>query len=173
MFLNVQELELRKVHFSQSFAPGQVDLLDERLRQRGPLKVEGTAELAGALGEIRVMGHITANFETECDRCLSPMEIPIDGDFNLLYRPELEEDLVDEREIRGAESEIGFYEGPGIELIDVVREQILLWSPMHPVCREDCRGICPICGQDRNQNLCGCHQDKIDERWSALKNIRS
>ena len=84
-----------------------------------------------------------------------------------------DEDLVDEREIRGSESEIGFYEGPGIELIDVVREQILLWSPMHPVCREDCRGICPICGQDRNQNLCGCHQDKIDERWSALKNIRS
>lgn len=72
MFLNLHELKLRKVHFSQSFAPGQVDLLDERLRQRGPFKVDGTAELAGALGEIRVMGHITGTLETECDRCLRP-----------------------------------------------------------------------------------------------------
>ena len=173
MFFNVQELELRKIPFLRTFAPGELDLLDERLRQPVPIVVEGVAELTGPADEICVSGHLTAVIETACDRCLVPVRLPLDGDFSLLYRPETADDLIEEHEISAAETEVGFYEGPGIELAGVIREQILLWLPMHPVCREDCRGICPRCGEDRNQNLCACHQENIDDRWSTLRNIRS
>ena len=64
----------------------------------------------------------------------------------------------DAEEIRSTtgESEIGFYEGDGIELKDVLREYVLLALPMQRVCREDCQGICPVCGQNRNLVECGC-----------------
>lgn len=173
MFLNLQELELRKVRFSLSLAPGQFDLLESRLRQEVPLSVEGGAEVAGPLGEIRVHGHIRGQLETECDRCLEPTSIALDGDFDLLYRPEEDLGPGEEREIHAADLDIGFYRGAGIELADVIREQILLWLPMHPVCRDDCKGICPLCGQFRNQQECGCHAQTTDERWQALKKLRS
>jgi uncharacterized protein len=173
LFLNLQELELRKVRFSLSLAPGQFDLLESRLRQEVPLSVEGGAEVAGPLGEIRVHGHIRGQLETECDRCLEPTSIALDGDFDLLYRPDEELGPGEEREIHAADLDIGFYRGAGIELVDVIREQILLWLPMHPVCRDDCKGICPLCGQVRNQQECGCHSQTLDERWQALKKLRS
>lgn len=173
LFLNLQELELRKVRFSQSLAPGQFDLLAPRLRQVAPLLVEGGAETSGSFGEIRVHGHIRGRLETECDRCLAPTGIDLDGDFDLLYHPEGELKGGEEREMRAADLDIGFYRGAGIELADVIREQILLWLPMHPVCREDCKGICPLCGQVRNQQECGCHPQTLDERWQALKKLRS
>jgi uncharacterized protein len=67
---------------------------------------------------------------------------------------------------------MGFYEGDGLELNDVLREEILLALPMQRVCREDCKGICPVCGQNRNQNECRCHTETVDDRWAALKQLK-
>jgi uncharacterized protein len=173
LFLNVHELELRKVRFSLSMAPGQVDLLDQRLRQAGSLEVSGGAEIAGSLGEIRVHGHIKGLIETDCDRCLEVTAIALDGDFDLLYQPDVEAEGGQEREISTDDADVGFYSGSGIELVDVIREQILLWLPMHPVCRDDCQGICPVCGQNRNSQPCRCHEEAVDDRWLALKKLRS
>jgi len=56
-------------------------------------------------------------------------------------------------------------------LEEILREFIVLSLPMQKVCREDCRGICPACGQNRNAALCACTQKQVDDRWAALKNI--
>jgi uncharacterized protein len=110
--------------------------------------------------------------EADCDRCLEAARFPIDSDFALYYRP-VAEGYGDEKEIDSGEAEMGFYEGDGVELNDVLREFILLTLPMQRVCRESCKGICPLCGQNRNQKECQCHAETSDDRWAALKSLKS
>jgi uncharacterized protein len=77
----------------------------------------------------------------------------------------------EEIEIDEGEAEIGFYEGGGLELEDILREQILLALPMQRVCSEECKGICPVCGKNRNQSACDCSTVKTDDRWGALRKL--
>jgi DUF177 domain-containing protein len=172
VFFSVKELELKKLRFDVSFSPGEI-LYEEGLRQTTPLAVQGSAELlAHTLGEIRIRGHINVRMQADCDRCLEPAEFPIDSDFDLFYRPAKRKGFDEEVEIDEGESEIAFYEGGGIELKDVLREFVLLAMPMQRICGENCRGICPACGQNRNLVNCGCETKPIDDRWSALKNLQ-
>ena len=172
MFLSVKELEIKKVRFAVTFPPGEI-AYDQGSHQVTPLEVEGSAELlAHTLGEIRIKGHLKVTMATDCDRCLEPAEFPIDSDFDLFYRPEVQVEYGEEVEIDEGEAEIAFYEGGGIELKDVLREFVLLSLPMQRICREDCHGICPVCGLSRNLVSCGCDAKQVDERWSALKNLQ-
>jgi len=172
MFLSVKELEIKKVRFAATFPPGEI-AYDQGLHQVAPLEVEGSAELlAHTLGEIRIQGHLNVKMGANCDRCLEPAEFPIDSSFDLFYRPEVPVEYGEEVEIDEGESEIAFYDGGGIELKDVLREFILLSLPMQRICREDCHGICPVCGRNRNLVSCGCEAKQVDERWSALKKLQ-
>src|SRR5262249_20579167 len=145
------------------------------LRQATPLETEGWAELGGgALGEIRVRGKLRVTMETECDRCLEAARFPLESQFDLWYRPAAPPrgSHAEEVEIDAEESEIAFYQGAGLELSDILREQILLSMPMQRICREDCHGICPACGQNRNWVACQCQPSSVDDRWSALRNLQ-
>jgi uncharacterized protein len=171
MFLNIKELEVREVRFDETFEPGQMDFSETGLRQESGIRAEGSARvLDNTDGEIRIQGRYSGSMETECDRCLARATYPLDKTFDLFYRPppHLE---VDELKIDEGEAEIGFYEGLGLELVDVIKEQILLAMPMQRICREDCKGICPVCGATRNETACDCHVKPGDDRWTALKNL--
>jgi len=172
VFFSVKELEIKKARFEAAFSPGEIDFSGDRLEQVTPLEAEGSAELLPhTLGEIRIQGHLHVRMRCECDRCLEAAEFPIEGNFDLFYRPELREGYEEEVAIDEGESEIAFYAGGGIELKDVLREHVLLSMPMQRTCREDCHGICPICGQNRNLVNCGCEPKPVDDRWAALKNL--
>ena len=175
MFFSILELERRKIGFDVSIPPGEIEYLGESLRQAGPLHAEGSVELLGnTLGEIRVRGHLKVVMETECDRCLERVQLPIDSDFDLFYRPAPPAGHpAEEVELREGEAEIGFYEDNGLRLNDILREYVILSMPMHPVCSEACRGICPVCGQNRNLKSCGCEVKPADDRWAALKRLQN
>jgi uncharacterized protein len=174
MFFDVRELEVRAGRFDVELGLGEVQFLDPKLRQTGPLRASGKVELvSAALEEIRVSGHISVPMEADCDRCLEPAACSIDSDFELTYAPLAATPVGEEVELDPSEAEIGFYEGDGIELIDVLREYILLALPMQRVCSPDCKGICPVCGQSRNQKECVCHTDAVDDRWESLKKLVS
>jgi uncharacterized protein len=174
MFFHIRDLEVRAGNFNVELAPGELEFLDPKLRQTGPLKAKGTVELViGALDEIRVKGHISVEMEGECDRCLEACRFPLDSDFELYYRPvshgygeEIAEKAIDE-----SEADMGFYAGDGIELNDSLQEFAILSLPMQRVCSEACKGICPECGQNRNQKECGCQAAAVDDRWAALKKL--
>lgn len=172
MRLNAHELELRKVPFDVAFRPGSLDLAETKFTLAGEMRITGSAESAGPNREIRVTGRIKGSLIGECARCLETAPLQLDREFDLLFRPvSLDEDAPD-FEFSEDESDIGYYEGSGLLLSDVVREQILLWLPMQWTCRTDCRGICPACGANRNTVACGCQQERVDERWDALRNFR-
>ena len=172
MFFHVRDLETRARQFDVELKPGEIDSLDPKLRQAGPLRAAGTVDLVtGALGEIRVKGRVWAAMEADCDRCLEAASFPVDSTFELYYRP-VTEDYGEEAGIDQSEAEMGFYEGNGLELNEVLREFVLLALPMQRLCREDCKGLCPVCGQSKNQQECGCRSSAGDERWAALKSFK-
>ena len=87
----------------------------------------------------------------------------------MYYRPASDMPEEEEVKIDAGEAEIGFYED-GLELEDILREQVLLALPMQRVCSEACKGICPDCGKNRNETACDCKPD-VDDRWGALRNL--
>jgi|SRR5438128_7436009 len=172
MFLSIKEMEVRKVRFDETFEPGQIDFSGAEIEQAGPLHVEGVAEfLANTEGEIRIQGNLAVTMRSLCDRCLSEAQFPLHSRFDLFYRPMTVIAREEEVEIDEGEAEIGFYEGGGMELEDILREQILLLLPMQKVCSDECQGICPVCGRNRNEVQCGCKVVPADDRWGALRNL--
>jgi uncharacterized protein len=174
MFLSVKEMEQRKVRFEEIFQPGQIDFSGEYLEQGSPLRATGSAEmLPRSEGELRIQGGYSVEMTSQCDRCLGRARFPLDASFDLYYRPNSEVAPEEEVEIDAGEVEIGFYAGDGVELEDILREQVLLALPMQRVCSDLCKGICPVCGKNRNEITCDCTVEKADDRWGALRNLES
>ncbi|HJZ96796.1 MAG TPA: DUF177 domain-containing protein [Candidatus Solibacter sp.] len=172
MFLTVKELELRKIRFDETFAPGKIDFTEEALEQASPLHTTGVAELVEeSEAQIRIQGKYSVEMTAQCDRCLGRARFPLDASFDLFYRPASDIAREEEVEIDEGDTEIGFYEGAGLELGDVLREQVVLALPMQRVCSDACKGICPVCGRNRNENECDCHVHPADDRWGALRNL--
>jgi len=172
MFLSVKQMELRKIRFDEIFEPGQIEFTSENLEQISPLHAVGTAEvLKNTGGEVRIQGRYTIELKAVCDRCLIDVRLPLDMAFDLFYQPAARIARDEEVEIHEGEVEIGFYQGGGLELADILREQILLALPMQRVCSEDCKGICPVCGANRNQKNCDCHVSPVNDQWGALRKL--
>ncbi len=178
MFITVQELEVRALEFSEAY-PADTLNLGEDVRQAQPLRTSGHAELIQehrghkfAVNDIRVVGKLATEVEVHCARCLETVKRDIASSFDLLYRPLGIDAGPHERSVGDADLEIGYYEGEGIELEDVLKEQILLAVPVKVVCREECKGLCPRCGKNLNVESCNCAQEAPDVRWSALKDLR-
>jgi len=171
VFLDAQELAKRKIRFERLFHPGSFNFMDKDVRQLGDVRAEGVAEMVDPAGvrEIRIRGELRGRVETPCARCLEAIPMDVSGPLDLFYRPMAQIAKEEAVAITAADAEIGFYEGNGLELADVVREQILMALPMQTLCRQDCRGLCPACGKNRNQEACGCHQEFPDPRWEALR----
>ncbi len=177
MFIDIHELELHRLEFDQEFRPETLDLGGD-IRQAEPLKAKGRAELVeehhgkrGKIQDIRLVGDLSTDVELLCARCLDPVMRKVNRAFDLLYRPQGSDAGHEELSVTDAEAEIGYYTGDGLQLEDVLREQVLLAVPMKVVCREECKGLCPQCGQNLNTGACSCTRPP-DPRWEALKGLK-
>jgi uncharacterized protein len=178
MFIKIKDIELRNLEFDQSFTPGVIDL-GEDLEQTAPLHTTGRVELIrenrGArevVDDIRLVGSFSTEIQTRCARCLDPVGNVLSEQFDLIYRPLGVDAKRDEASISEAETEIGYYQGEGLLLEDVLKEQILLALPVKQVCSANCKGLCPQCGKNLNVESCGCVTAIPDPRWVALEDIR-
>ena len=123
------------------------------------------APLQGAFQIIRnskgvyFTGQLHSKIEVECARCLDPIELPIAFQLDDLfyYPPET-----------APAGEYPVPESGVVDLAPLVRQLALLEIPMQPFCRDDCRGLCVVCGQNLNLDQCDCHDDHIDPRLSVL-----
>lgn len=170
MFLDVNELAVRKLRIRKSYAPGTLDLRSEDFQQREPLEVRATAELVE--GQIRVFGHLHTQLEFNCARCLEPVVEEVSKDFDLYYRRAGENQRHEEVRITDEDTDIGFFRGNGLFLADVLAEQVNLLVPMKTICRSDCRGLCPHCGANLNQEECRCEAQSSDPRLAPLARFK-
>lgn len=179
MLITVAELEREPLEFSLAIPAGQISY-GELLTQSGDLAVDGRADLIlehrgpkEVVPDIRVRVSYSGQFETPCARCLEPVAIPLSGSADLIFRPSGVDATGSEHAISTGETEIGYYENSSLLLEDVLREQVLLTLPPRTLCREDCKGLCPRCGQNWNTQACNCDSQSADPRWSALGELRS
>jgi uncharacterized protein len=178
MFIKIKDLELRKLEFDETIQPGIIDL-GEDLTQTAPLRSTGRAELLRenrggreVVEDIRLVGRFSTEIETHCARCLEAVDNAVAEQFDLVYRPQGVDARGDEASINQAETEIGYYQGQGLLLEDVLKEQILLALPVKRICNAGCKGLCPQCGANLNTESCHCVSTMSDPRWSALEDIR-
>ena len=168
MLIAVEELRLHPVPFDREYAAGAIAADDPEVEEIGPLHVVGQARLVGDGMRIRIQ--VDGTVRSICARCLEPVATHVEQDADLLYQPEALLEGANEVEIHAADTEVAFFSGAGVELEEVAREQVLLALPMQPLCREDCRGLCPQCGRNLNQGACNC-APVGDQRWASLEQL--
>jgi len=178
MLIEIAELELHPIDFQEEFLPDAIDLGAD-VRQTSVLKTSGRAQLVEehhgkhkVIKDIRLQGDLATTLEVSCARCLEAVTQNVARAFDLLYRPQGTDAGNEELSVTAAEAEIGYYQGEGLLLEDSLREQVLLAVPLKVVCREDCKGLCPSCGKNRNAEPCSCTPVVGDPRWAALKDVR-
>ena len=170
MRIELENLEGGKGEFAHVYQPDDLNPVDERVSLVEPATVSGKVRLAG--NEVFVNGHVEARAQVECDRCLQPVQTPVNSDFALEYITGSEYESSGVAELTETEMSVSVFDGKAIDVDEIVKEQILLAVPTRMLCREDCKGICPECGADRNTGDCNCTTDDIDPRWAALKNLK-
>ena len=179
MLITVLDLEREPLEFNETIPAGAIDY-GSGIRQLGGMPVSGRADLItehrGAhnqIQDIRLRAGYEANFEMPCARCLDPVAHRLEEHFDLLFRPTGVDASAAEHAISTSDTEIGYYEGGRLAVEDVLREQVLLSLPARALCRDDCKGLCPRCGSNRNSETCACNESHVDARWSALADLRS
>jgi uncharacterized protein len=144
-----------------------------------------TATFQKVSGGVLLHGELTAELQSACKRCLADVTVKLPVEFTLNLVPEKtlkaqagggegDDDEAGEQagsfEMTDADREP--FNGKTIDLDPIVREQVLLALPMHAVCKEDCKGMCGVCGQNLNEKACGCQTKVVDPRLAALKDIK-
>jgi len=179
MEFKISELEQEPIDFDLQFKAGSINYGDEA-EQSGPLATSGRAEVLHEhrgpkeiVADIRLRAHYAGNFEVPCARCIEPVPVTLESDFDLIFRPVGVDAGPQERAITAGETEIGYYQRDSLLLEDVLREQVLLSLPVRTLCKDDCKGLCPHCGQNRNSQACTCEEGQTDPRWEALGDLRS
>jgi len=170
MFIDVNELAVRKIRIRKSYVPGTLDFHSGEFRQVEPLEVHATAELLE--GQIRIVGNLHTRLELVCARCLEMVTEEVNRDFDLFYRRMTSIAKEEEFKLDLDDTEIAFFEGDGLFLADVLAEQVLLALPMKVICRADCRGLCPHCGANLNHEECRCETHASDPRLAPLARLK-
>jgi uncharacterized protein len=121
--------------------------------------------------EIVVRGTASFTVTEECSRCLESYDRKFDVQFEVFC-----DKIGARREEQGAREAEGetftaFHDGKVLELGPCLREAIVLAFPIKPLCKEDCKGLCPVCGKNLNEGTCNCPKDKLDARWSILDRL--
>ena len=170
MRIELENLEARKGDFAHVYQPEELNPVDEQVSLTGPAAVKGTVRLSG--NEVIVKGHVETRAQVECGRCLKPVELPVNADFALEYITGADYESSSNAALSEEELSVSVFDGNAIDVDEIVKEQILLALPARTLCREDCKGICPECGIDRNTGECNCTPTEIDPRWAALKDFK-
>ena len=125
---------------------------------------------------LSVTGVLTGAFLRQCVRCLTEYEDAVSLPFAVDYRHE--ENLprarhkspgAEARDLPEPEDEVYLFDGDRLELAEMLREHVILATPMQPRCHEECLGLCPVCGQNLNERQCGCPGEGLESPFAVLK----
>ncbi len=131
-------------------------------------------ELHKSGDEVLARGRLSGELTAVCSRCVGPAKVALDSSFELLFLPQggRQPEGEGEDELDDA-LEVVRYSDDVIDLGESLREELLLAIPIAPLCSESCKGLCPRCGKDLNEGPCGCPEAPRDDRWAALRELKS
>jgi uncharacterized protein len=170
MRIELENLERGSGSFSREYAPEDLRFDDPDLRLVEPVKVAG--RIQRKLNEVEFHGRLLTKVAVACGRCLKSVELSIEVDFTERFTSAVAWKNEEQHELLPEDLDLAVFDGEGIELDDLVAEEIMLAMPGHTLCREDCQGLCPNCGADLNETGCECGANQIDSRWEKLKDLQ-
>lgn len=169
MRVELASLERQGGKFGHDYQPDELELNEERVTLVAPPRIAGRIQQSDS--RVTVKGEVSAELQLECDRCLKSLSIPVASTFEVgyvtpdIYRAGQAAELLDE------DLSLSVFDGEVMDIDELVREQLLLVLPAQVLCREECKGLCPECGGDKNLADCKCQEIEIDPRWAGLKEI--
>lgn len=179
--LHLSDIPAEGLQLTCTAQPEELQLEPDDARVAGDLELELAIAKAGRA--VHVDGTLTGTFVRQCVRCLKDYDEPIRIPFTADYRgeeapakpqPKRTKPCDDEDESDAAledESETYALVEDRLELAEMLREQVILATPMQPLCREDCRGLCQTCGQDLNERRCDCPEERRESPFAVLRKM--
>ena len=179
MLIHIDQLIDTELRLEFEEKPESFPVLAEMIKNK---EVDFSAPIKTRLRVFRIGDFIEAEgvFETAiqqvCGRCLKDYKLQLASEFALTYTPENlrnKEDLSrDEIELSPEDAGLITFGGDRIDLREGVQEQVVMALPARPLCREECKGLCPQCGANLNNGDCGCDHVPTNTQFSALKNLK-
>lgn len=159
--INVAEIKKHLIGsktFQLNVEPAELDITAADLALKGKVQIEGALSNVGDV--LLLEAQLTAVVQRICSRCLQGFTAETSASVVEKYYPVGSV---------GVESDAYVYNTDIVDITEPLRESLLLAEPLRVLCKEDCLGICPVCGADRNVRPCGCDTGTIDPRLAALK----
>jgi uncharacterized protein len=169
MRIELARLDESDGKFAHDYVPGELAVDDVRVHLDAPMRVSG--RVAQSRGKVVVAGKLETRVNVDCDRCLRYVDLPVQTEFSLEYVTTEAYEATSAAELTDEDLELSVFDGESIDVDELVREQLLLTLPTRVLCEETCKGLCPICGADRNTAECDCAANDIDPRWQALTEL--
>ncbi len=161
MKLNVAQLMKSPVGTTRAYD------LEERIEQvedqrlTRPVKVH--LHLTRINDGLLARGDVETALDTQCSRCVEPADQLISFHFEEQFRPTIDiatgQPLKKDLDEEPADASYAIDANHNLDVDEVLRQGIVIETPMHPLCRPDCQGLCPNCGANLNQGACGCEAD--------------
>jgi uncharacterized protein len=116
-------------------------------------------------------GHFVGEVSGNCARCLEGYPFTVERNFAFVLKP-ARKDIDLQKELSEEDLALSFYAGDEVDLSPLIREEMILSLPTRPLCREDCSGLCPRCGVNRNLGPCACRDEWADPRLEPLRALK-
>ena len=179
LVLHIEQIKTKDIYLDFENEPEAFPVLAEMIQNReceflDPLKVSMRVFRIRELYEVE--GHFQTRMRLICSRCLKIFDSVLAGEFALTYTREAPgltaESAEQEVELRVEEIGLMYFKGEEIDLRNGIQEQVVMALPSKPLCDEKCKGLCPMCGADRNQRDCGCKRESITSQFAVLKTLK-
>lgn len=154
MEIKLHELEEGQTRLTVELPPDSVGLSSKDAALEGPLTVSLSLDRRG--DEIWIRGTVHAVALQECSRCLVGFSHILELDFEVFCAKLPSARTMSPKALDEEDGGVHFHDGRVLSIDNEIREAVLLGLPMRPLCKESCAGLCPRCGEDRNQGPCRC-----------------
>ncbi len=183
MRVKVEEIQEQGLSLTEAMKPS---VLSEALAESQGFKLVAAGKLSAQFkrvsGRVILKGALEVELAAPCKRCLKDVSVTLPLSFELRMVHELPGREEGAEEDDGEAPEAGSFDldavdaepfdGKTIDLDPIVREQVLLALPVSVLCKEDCKGLCPVCGQDLNEKQCGHEQHSAFSPFAKLKDLK-
>ena len=150
MKINIHHVPEEGLRIEGDDPPEILDVEDHEWSFEEPVRHRFDATLLN--DALLVTGRLWTTGKVRCSRCLNQFAYRLEMTDFVVHYPLTSDDIVD--------------------LTPEIRENIILAIPQKPLCREDCKGLCPVCGCDRNERSCNCSRPSPGMRWAGLDNLK-
>jgi uncharacterized protein len=167
--ISLASLEEGVNHLRLEGRPDEAGIEPDEADLTGPIVLEG--DFIRADSQVEIQARLRTAVRLVCDRCLAELERGIDASVRLLFEKRGRRRQPGPAEKGADQDGLMYYDGRTLDLAEEIRQVVLLEVPWHPLCRVDCKGLCPQCGKDRNLGDCGCAKRQESNRWTTLRKL--